>query len=106
MIHLIKILLFLLVNLGGYNVINMLVWMTVTLGIYPSLPRGQDYESFQFLLLDGGFFIWLLCAIASAGYFVIRHKELRTWLILAPLYGTFTYGAGLMIFYNFKTLVL
>ena len=105
MIHLIKIVLFLLVNLGGYNVINLTVWMAVTLGIFPELPPGQELEDFKSLLFQGGFVVWAICALASTGYFVVPHRELRTWLILAPLYGTFLYAAGLMIYFNFKNLI-
>ena len=105
MIHLIKIILFLLVNFGGYNVITLTVWITRQIGIYPALPPGIDFEEFNFLLYEGGFLVWALCALVSIGYFIVPHKELRTWLILAPLYGTFLYTAGLMVYFNFKDLI-
>ncbi len=63
MINLIKIALFVLVNIGGYNVIHLMMWITQTLGIFPDLPSGQDVEDFKFLLFEGGFIIWALCAL-------------------------------------------
>lgn len=106
MIHLIKIILFLLVNIGGYNVIHLMTWIAVTLGVFPELPPGQDIEDFKSLLFEGGFIVWAVCALVSAGYFVVPHRELRTWLILAPMWGTFLYGLVLMVYYNFKDLIL
>ena len=105
MIHLIKILLFLLVNFGGYNMIGLTVWITRTLGIFPDVPAGPDREEFFFYLYDGGFVAWAVCALVSIGYFIVPHRELRTWLILAPMYGTFIYGVGTMIYFNFKDLI-
>lgn len=106
MIHLVKITLFLLVNLGGYNVVRLLAWVTHTLGIFPRLPAGPDREMFNYLLFQGGFFVWVACGLASIGYFVVPYRELRTWLILSPLYGPFLYSVALMIYFNFKDLTL
>ncbi|HEY8191916.1 MAG TPA: hypothetical protein VIG74_05780 [Alphaproteobacteria bacterium] len=101
MINVIKIVLFLLVNMAGYYTIPMLVWITVTAGIFPQIPPGPIMESFKMMLLGGGTWVWIAAALASVGYFFVPPRELRTWLILAPMYCPAIYGMSVLLYYKF-----
>mgnify|MGYP006196054869 CR=1 FL=1 len=63
MLNIIKIILFLLVNLGGFYTIAILVNVCVQLGIFPSMPNAVMHNEFL-NWLSLGTMVWLAAAIA------------------------------------------
>lgn len=104
MLNIVKVILFLLVNLGGFYTIAILVNVSVQLGIFPSMPTTAMHNDFL-NWLGLGTMVWLAAAIVSLGYFFIEDK-LRVLLILAPLYVPFIYGICVMIYFNYMASVV
>jgi hypothetical protein len=104
MLNVIKIILFLLVNIAGYHVIPIMFWIAVTGGLF-SLPSGPALISFQMMLFGIGTWVWIGAALASVGYFFVPSRDLRTWLILAPMYCPAIYGVGVLLYYRFFAVI-
>jgi hypothetical protein len=101
MLHIIKIILFLIVNLGGYFAIAILFHLCVMLGVLPQMPTDELQHQFLTWLFGIGTWVWLAAAFISIGYFLVQDKYTRVWLILAPLYVPFIFGIGVMIYFNY-----
>lgn len=99
-LNIIKIVLFALVNAGGYFVIPIMINLAVKWDVFPEVGAGKMYQDLIFMLTGAGTFVWAAAGLASVGYFFVK-GELRTWLILAPLYVTTIYGLGVLIYFNF-----
>lgn len=101
MINVIKIVLFLLVNVAGYYTIPVMFWMAVIAGFFTPLPTGLALTSLQMLLFGIGTWVWIAAALVSVGYFFVPVRNIRTWLIFAPMYCPAIYGAGALVYYRY-----
>ena len=98
MIHLIKILLFGIVNAAGFYAIPIIANVAVITELYPRFSSEADVNTFNNLFYGGGQIAWGIAAVASLGYFVARNVELRVLLILAPIFVPVIFGVGLMTY--------
>src|SRR4051812_13976861 len=99
MVHVVKLILFLLVNLAGWFVIPLFINLAHMLNVYPDLPE-ELLHTFAIMLLQIGPWIWVAAAMASVGYFFTR-GELRIWLLLAPMYVPAIYSTLVITYFNF-----
>ncbi len=99
MLNIIKIILFVLVNAAGAFVVPTLANLALMMDVFPSLPIGPIRSSFG-LWLGAHLWVWGLAALGSIGYFFVN-SELKTWLLLAPLYMTAIYGVAVLVYFNF-----
>lgn len=100
MINILKITLFVIVNIAGFFCISVLANVAHKLGIFPSLPPGIHMETFKLWFLAGGMWVFLGSVLISIGYFFTR-DELKHWLLFAPMYCTGLYGTAVLIYFNF-----
>lgn len=101
MMNLVKIILFVLVNAAGFNVVPILIHVAIKIDKFPQIPVGPVQDSFSFWLFAMSMIVWGISALISVGYFFTKKTEARTLLILAPLYIPALYGTGVMLYYNF-----
>ncbi len=99
MLHIVKVLLFLFINLAGYFTIPVLINVAVIMGVFPAVPDSMQ-QSFGLWLTGGGMWAWIGSALLSIGYFFAQ-GELRAWLILAPLYIPAIYSLLVMLYFGF-----
>ncbi len=100
MIQLIKAILFLLVNVAGYFTIPLLGGVAAKLDQFPSLPPGEHLELFVLWYFGiGGGWVFGFSALISVGYFVAR-DSIKHILLFAPMYNTFLFGLGVLIYFN------
>lgn len=102
MLQIVKILLFVTVNVAGYFVIPLILGFLFKYDLYPNLSHDAK-EAFQDWLMGGGVWAWIAAAAASVGYFFVQ-GELRTWLILAPLYVPFIFGMSVVLYFTYVPL--
>lgn len=102
MIHLIKILLFGIVNAAGFYAIPIMANIAVITEMYPRFSSEAGVNTFNNLFYGGGQIAWGIAAVASLGYFVAKNVELRVLLILAPIFMPVLYGVGLIIYCHFS----
>lgn len=101
-LNLIKIVLFLIVNAVGFYTIPVIINLAVKLGRLPDVAtaRPEYFETYQFLLLGMAIPVWAVAALISIGYF-FASREIRTWLLLAPIYVPALYGTGIITYFHF-----
>lgn len=100
MINILKIALFVIVNIAGFFTLSVLANVAVKLGIFPSLPPGIHMEEFKSWFMAGGMWIFIASVMISVGYFFTR-DELKHWLLFAPMYMTGIYGTAVILYFNF-----
>lgn len=93
-LNIIKFLLFVIVNLFGWFMVPFIVTSTAKFNLLPDTLNATQTEQMMtmFAMYQP---IWAIAAIASIGFFFTR-RELRAWLILAPLYTTAIFGFGVL----------
>ncbi|MCM2343072.1 MAG: hypothetical protein NDJ24_00760 [Alphaproteobacteria bacterium] len=99
LLNIIKVVLFLLVNAAGYFAVPTIIALAAKFNLIPFV-EGPDFQAFQFLLLTVPIPLWACTAVVSIGYFFTA-GELRSWLLLAPLYVTVIYGIGAITYFHF-----
>lgn len=99
LLNIVKIVLFLLVNAAGYFAVPTIIALTAKFNLMPFV-EGIEFQTFQFLILTVPIPLWACTALVSIGYFFTA-GELRSWLLLAPLYVTVLYGIGVITYYHF-----
>lgn len=102
MVHLIKILLFGIVNLIGFYTLPILLNVIIMWDLTPSFKTPYDQAQFKHLYMGIGMWIWGAAALTSIAYFVVRSVEIRMLLILAPIFAPLIYGIGLVIYCHFS----
>ncbi len=100
MLNIIRVLLFIIVNIAGWYTIPVIASIAAKLDVFPKLPPGIHTEAFKLWFLGGGMWVWIICAVISIGYFFTRN-ELKNWLLLAPMYVTAIYGTAVLLYFNF-----
>jgi hypothetical protein len=100
MVNVIKILLFILVNAGGFEILPTMYVIAAKFDFLPQLPTDAMVQSFSFWFFKLGPWVWVASALASVGYFFTQ-GEMKTWFILAPLYIPFIYDVGVIVYFNF-----
>lgn len=100
MLNIIKIILFVLVNIAGFYTTSVIAGVALKLGVFPQLPVGPHMEYFKWVYFGGGPWVWIAAAIVSVGYFFAGDK-LKNWLLLAPMYTTAIYCTIVLIYFNF-----
>lgn len=100
MLNIIKIILFVLVNVAGFYTTSVAAGGAMKLGVFPQLPVGPHLEYFKLMYFGGGSWIWIAAALISVGYFFAR-DELKNWLLLAPMYVTAIYCTVVLVYFNF-----
>lgn len=100
MINIIKVILFVLVNVAGFYAIPIVGSIAAKIDAMPSLPTATDYNTFKLWFAGGGLWVYGIGALASIGYFFTR-DELKHWLLFAPMYLTVIYGVGVLIYFNY-----
>ncbi|QQG36672.1 MAG: hypothetical protein HYS17_02550 [Micavibrio aeruginosavorus] len=99
LLNIIKMALFLLVNAAGYFAIPTVIALAAKFDMLP-LVGGTNFQVYQFLMLTIPIPLWACTALISIGYFFTA-GELRSWLLLAPLYTTVLYGIGVIAYFHF-----
>jgi hypothetical protein len=99
MVHVVRLVLFLLVNVAGWFVIPLVINLAHIMNVYPDLPEDL-LHTFAILLLVAGPWVWVAAALASVGYFFTR-GELHIWLLLAPMYVPLVYSVLVITYFNF-----
>lgn len=102
MIHVIKIILFLITNAIGFYTTPVIINLAVLMGRLPDVAatKPEAFETFQFLLLSMSIPVWGMAALASIGYFLAT-GSLRPWLILAPIYVPAIYEISVITYFHF-----
>ncbi|MEC7029148.1 MAG: hypothetical protein VXW91_05700 [Pseudomonadota bacterium] len=100
MTNIIKIALFVIVNIAGFFTISVLANVAVKIGLFPSLPPGIHTETFKMWFMAGGMWVFIGSVFISIGYFFTR-DELKHWLLFAPMYCTGIYGTAVILYFNF-----
>lgn len=100
MTNIIKIALFVIVNIAGFFTISVLANVAVKIGMFPSLPPGIHTEEFKMWFMAGGMWVFIGSVFISIGYFFTR-DELKHWLLFAPMYCTGIYGTAVILYFNF-----
>ena len=100
MLNIIKVLLFVLVNIAGFYTTPIVAHIAIRTGIFPQLPVGEHTEYFKLMYFAGGPWVWIVSAVASVLYFFTR-DEIKNWLLLAPMYVTALYCTAVLIYFNF-----
>lgn len=94
----VQLALFLIVNAFGFYIVPLLAHTAIKFNWLPDRMLVDDpyaiMQAFSFYLP-----FWAVAAIASIGFFFTRN-ELRSWLILAPLYVPALYGAAVLLYFN------
>lgn len=98
--NIIKIVLFLLVNAAGYLAVPTIFVLATKFNLMPMIEREEDLDAMRFLLFTVPIPLWACTALASVGYFVTS-GELRSWLLLAPMYVMILFGVGVIGYYHF-----
>lgn len=101
MINIIKIALFLIVNAAGFYTIPVIITLTAMWDILPNLMHDDEaFMTYQMLLITLAIPVWALAALVSVGYF-LASNELRTWLLLAPIYVPAIYATSIITYFHF-----
>lgn len=100
MVNIIKIILFVLVNLAGFYMTAIVANVALKLGMFPQLPVGPHMEYFKMVFFGFGAWVWIAAALVSIGYFFTSGSA-RNWLLLAPMYVTAIYCAAVVVYFNF-----
>ncbi len=99
-LHIVRVLLFLMVNAGGFYAVPALSVLAAMTNTLPDLPPTVSPVTFQLWLFGGGMWAWGAGAVASIGYFFTT-GELRSWLLLAPAYVPTIYGLAILAYFHF-----
>lgn len=100
MIHLIKIILFLITNVAGFYTIPAIINIAVMLNRLPDVQEASAFEAYQFLLITMSIPVWAISALISIGYF-FANKDMRPWLLLAPVYVPAIYSVSVITYFHF-----
>ncbi|MCB9990511.1 MAG: hypothetical protein H6867_03905 [Rhodospirillales bacterium] len=100
MLNIIKVILFVIVNIAGFYVTPVIAHVAIKIDMFPQLPVGEHSEYFKLLYFAGGPWVWIASAVISIGYFFTK-DELKNWLLLAPMYLTGIYCTLVLIYFNF-----
>jgi len=99
MVNIIKFILFLLVNAGGYYTIPVIMHVVIMTETYPQLSPVEN-DMMRHWLFGIGTWVWVAAAFLSVGYFFVPGK-IKVWLILAPLYIPAIYGVSTLIYFTY-----
>ena len=100
MLNIIKVILFVIVNIAGFHTLAIAVGVSAKLGFLPQLPEGYHLETFKFWYFGIGSWVFIGCMLISIAYFFSR-SELKNWLLLLPMFGTGIYAFATLIYFNF-----
>lgn len=96
--NLIKIALFLIVNAAGFYTVPTVYVLATKFGL---MPNTNEYaETAHLFFFRIGSFVWPAAALLSIGYF-FAGKDLRPWLLLAPIYIPALYTIGIIAYFTF-----
>ncbi|MFN3826658.1 MAG: hypothetical protein ACK4NR_03430 [Micavibrio sp.] len=98
-IKIIKVILFLMVNAAGFYAVPTIIVLATKFNMMPYIEQDADLEMMRFLLFTATIPLWACTALASVGYF-ITSGELRSWLLLAPMYVMILYGISVIGYYH------
>ena len=99
MLNIIRVILFVLVNIVGWFTLQVVGAVAMKIGVFPSLP-GEHMEYFKYWYFYVGLWVWMAAALLSVAYFFIK-DELKNWLLLAPMYVTAIYATLAIIYFRF-----
>ena len=97
-----KILLFLAINLIGFFTNAFLVNIGIMFGVYPLMPSQASLDLFNAWLYTGAFWVWVAAALLSVGYFIAEKNQ--NWFILAPIYSPLIYSMAVMTYFTYAPL--
>lgn len=81
-----KIIIFVLVNVAGFYITPLAPNLAGMIGVLPEISEEKTMliPSLKNWMFGGGMWVWMICALLSTGYFFIQ-GALRYWLIALPL---------------------
>lgn len=100
MLNVIRVILFVIVNLAGWFTIPASYHMADKTGFVPELPPGLPMETFKYWFFGMGMWVWIACAVVSIAYFFMEN-EWKNWVLLSPMFITALFCAGILIYFNF-----
>ncbi len=100
MMNIIKVILFILVNVTGFYTNAIMINVAAKWDWVPQLPQGEHVQTFQLWYMGGGMWVFIAAALISVGYFFAKN-ELKNWLLLAPMYITATYCFAVLFYFNY-----
>ncbi len=103
MVHIVHVILYLLVNIAGFLMIHVVPDIARQLHLYPDYISEVRREALNRAYYTSAFLGLILGTAASTVYFMVnkKNRELRTWLLLAPLYMTFICAMGVILYFKF-----
>ena len=99
MLNIIKIILFIIVNVAGWFSVQVIALLAIKYSVFPQLPP-LDMELLKWWYFTVGIWVWMACALVSIGYFFTLN-ELKNWLLLAPMYGTALYCVSTLVYFQY-----
>ena len=101
MLNIIKVILFIIVNIAGWYTISVVASVAIKMDVFPQFTPGSVHaETFKLWFLGGGMWVWIACALTSISYFFLEN-EWKNWLLLAPMFIPAAYGTAVLIYFNF-----
>lgn len=97
--NIIRVILFVLVNVAGWYGIQIIAVLAMKYGIFPQLPAEYN-EMLKFWYFGIGMWVLIGSAIVSIGYFFAR-DEIKNWLLFAPMYITGSYCVATIIYFKY-----
>ncbi len=92
-----KIALFLIINAAGFYTMATVYVLASKFGIMPNTDSYAELAHMMFFRI--GPFVWPVAAVASIGYFFAA-KNVRPWLLLAPIYMPALYTIGTILYFQ------
>jgi len=99
MINIIKVILFIIVNVAGWFTIQVVALIAMKYSMFPQLPL-MDMQVLKWWYFSVSIWVWMGAALISIGYFFTK-DELKTWLLLAPMYITAIYCVATLVYFKF-----
>lgn len=99
MLNIIKVILFVLVNIAGWFTLQVVGAVAMKIGVFPQLP-GDHMEIFKYWYFYVGLWIWMAAAAVSVAYF-FASDEKKNWFLLAPMYVMATYASLTILYFSF-----
>lgn len=99
--NILKIIIYVLVNIAGFYVTPVTPSVAHMLGVFPEFGEEQiaSLELMRSWMFGGGIWVWLVFAFISTGYFFVQGK-LRFWLLSLPVAVPVLYQIVMLIRFN------
>lgn len=97
-LNLVKIALFLIVNAAGFFTVSTVYVLATKFGVMPNTDEYAETAHMMFFRI--GPFVWPVAALFSIGYF-FASRDVRPWLLLAPIYVPALYTIGIIVYFHF-----